>query len=168
MASLIDGRSPENALYLGNYSKAKDRRFLNESNVRLVINVASEDAIVGQETHLYDRLFAELGIETLRFPWDDRDEYEDKLDAEDVRQAVLAMESHLSKGESVLLHCRQGKSRSGTLTVAYIMAKRQLNAEEALEFVKGRREVAHPNDGFRRWLQTHASMIQGMLEESSS
>lgn len=169
-ASLIDieGCSSANALYLGNYSHAKHKKHLVERNIRLVINVASEDPIVGKETLIYDQLFAELNIETVRFPWDDRDEFQEKLNIDEFRIAICAIDRVLSDGGSVLLHCRQGKSRSGTLAVAYIMAKTLLNVEEALKRVKTYREVAHPNDGFLRWLHKHEDELHGLLSVVAS
>eukprot|EP00746_Dinoflagellata_sp_MGD_P161075 gnl/MRDRNA2_/MRDRNA2_88102_c0_seq1.p1 gnl/MRDRNA2_/MRDRNA2_88102_c0~~gnl/MRDRNA2_/MRDRNA2_88102_c0_seq1.p1 ORF type:complete len:197 (+),score=36.57 gnl/MRDRNA2_/MRDRNA2_88102_c0_seq1:55-645(+) len=168
MASLIEGHLPNNALYQGNYAKAKDRRFLIDHNIQLVINVASIDPIVGQETKHYDRLFSELQIKTLRLPWDDCDEFEEKLDIKDLQDAICAIDNMLLDGCSVLVHCRQGKSRSGTLTVAYIMAKKHMNVEDALTYVKERREVAHPNQGFIHWLQIHTIMIHEMSKMLSS
>ena len=54
------------------------------------------------------------------------------------------------KGEQakVLVHCRQGQSRSTTLIVAYFMWHFRCSLKEALEWVKNRRKLICPNTGF--------------------
>ena len=51
-------------------------------------------------------------------------------------------------GGKLLLHCHEGKSRSITLALAYLMQTKDWTLKEALEFVKQRRPVANPNAGF--------------------
>ncbi|XP_064476397.1 dual specificity protein phosphatase 3-like [Ornithodoros turicata] len=57
----------------------------------------------------------------------------------------------LASGGKVLVHCRQGISRSATLVLAYLMIKRGMTAQEALRVVRARREII-PNDGFLQQL----------------
>ena len=42
----------------------------------------------------------------------------------------------------------QGKSRSSTIVVAYVMAFLSLPHDQALEFVQEKRKMAQPNPGF--------------------
>lgn len=53
----------------------------------------------------------------------------------------------------MLVHCYAGVSRSVTIVVAYIMKKYNWNVDEALNFVKEKRVVAKPNDGFMKQLK---------------
>jgi protein-tyrosine phosphatase len=41
-----------------------------------------------------------------------------------------------------------GVSRSATIVIAYLMKKKHLSFKQAFEFVKIRRVIVWPNDGF--------------------
>lgn len=41
-----------------------------------------------------------------------------------------------------------GVSRSATIVIAYLMKKRKLSYDDAFKFVKTRRVIVWPNDGF--------------------
>ena len=51
-------------------------------------------------------------------------------------------------GERVLVHCAAGISRSSTIVLAYLVARRGYTLREAFEHVHARRPVVWPNDGF--------------------
>jgi len=63
----------------------------------------------------------------------------------------LIDEAKASNGR-VLVHCHEGKSRSISMCLAYLMTREKLPLAAALEFVKGRRKQARPNVGFMRQL----------------
>ena len=70
-------------------------------------------------------------------------------------EAVRFMEDAHNRGGNLYVHCYAGVSRSPTFVAAYLMKSRGLRAEEALEFIRERRAIIDPNDGFRdaldRW-----------------
>ena len=60
----------------------------------------------------------------------------------------------LTNGESkVLVHCVVGASRSPTIVIAYLMAKKGMSYETALAPVHERRSVVWPNVGFVQQLK---------------
>ncbi|KAF9166367.1 dual specificity phosphatase 12 [Actinomortierella ambigua] len=61
----------------------------------------------------------------------------------------------LGKGGKVLVHCVAGASRSPTIVCAYLMKEQKLKVEEALEFVRTKRPLVGPNQGFMSQLQMY-------------
>lgn len=49
----------------------------------------------------------------------------------------------------------QGKSRSGSFMIGYVMKKNNCTYEEALTFVKSKREMVLPNPGFAEQLKQY-------------
>ena len=45
----------------------------------------------------------------------------------------------------MLVHCKMGISRSATVTIAYVMKEYGHSLAEALDHVRGRREIVRPN-----------------------
>ncbi|CAH0557977.1 unnamed protein product [Brassicogethes aeneus] len=58
----------------------------------------------------------------------------------------------------VFVHCYFGVSRSATVVLAYYMKKYKLGFAEALEKVKKRRSIVHPNYGFVAQLKLYHQM----------
>jgi len=84
------------------------------------------------------------------------------LDFEDDASVVLApyivravqfLQAAVEAGKRVLVHCHQGRSRSVSLVVAYLMATEHLSLDEALKVVQVARPIAQPNFSFMRQLR---------------
>ena len=52
----------------------------------------------------------------------------------------------------VMIHCEMGVSRSGTITILYIMHSMKYSLVDAYLYVSNRREIVHPNDSFLQQL----------------
>jgi len=59
----------------------------------------------------------------------------------------------ITNGHTVLVHCMQGRSRSASCVIAYLMKYNKLTLDVALEYVQQRRPIAQPNDGFMNQLR---------------
>ena len=78
--------------------------------------------------------------------------------------AELVRANELGGGKT-LIHCMMGVSRSVSLCMAYLVTftpsakspDRTMDVYEALDHVKKRRGIAHPNPGFMRQLVTYES-----------
>ncbi len=56
----------------------------------------------------------------------------------------------IAGGGAVLVHCSSGVSRSGTVVLAYLIARCGLLLKDAWELVSARRRVVLPNNLFHR------------------
>ncbi|KAL3152607.1 hypothetical protein ABBQ32_001625 [Trebouxia sp. C0010 RCD-2024] len=64
-------------------------------------------------------------------------------------------------GGKLLLHCHEGKSRSVTLALAYLMQTKDWTLKQALTFVTEHRPCASPNAGFMTQLLTLEEKLHG-------
>uniref|UniRef100_UPI0037E72FDD tyrosine-protein phosphatase vhp-1 n=1 Tax=Semicossyphus pulcher TaxID=241346 RepID=UPI0037E72FDD len=76
-----------------------------------------------------------------------------------IPQALSFIDSAMSSGASVLVHCAAGISRSPALAVAYIMYRLGLDLDQAYRFVKERRPSISPNFNFLGQLQSFQSTL---------
>ena|SRR6266702_7996489 len=58
------------------------------------------------------------------------------------RDAVSTLQELVMRFNRVIVHCRAGRSRSIAVVAAYLMKVRHLEADEALAFVRAKRESA--------------------------
>lgn len=63
------------------------------------------------------------------------------------------IDSNLRKGNSVLVNCFMGISRSATIVIHYLMTKYNINLRKAKEFVESKRPIINPNPGFLKMLK---------------
>ena len=63
-----------------------------------------------------------------------------------------------------------GISRSATVVCAYLVATTSMNATEAIDFVREKRDVACPNIGFRHQLEKYSNQLieDGSKAESAA
>jgi len=47
-----------------------------------------------------------------------------------------------------MVHCLAGVSRSVSLVLAYLIKHKGLTYNKAYDYVKAKRKIIHPNDGF--------------------
>ena len=69
-----------------------------------------------------------------------------------LREQVGFIESGRAAGGTVYVHCRNGVSRSGTVVVAFYMARNGWSRDEAMGFVRSRRPGLRPNPAFMQLL----------------
>jgi Dual specificity phosphatase, catalytic domain len=69
-----------------------------------------------------------------------------------LRKQVGFIAAQRGAGRVVFVHCRNGVSRGGMVVTAYLMAKHGWSRDDALAFVRSRREIVRPNPAFMRLL----------------
>ena len=96
------------------------------------------------------------GMEFLSFPIPDR-----QVPASEsaLRKAIEKLETDLTAGRKVVLHCRQGVGRSGLVAVCLLLAK-GIHAETALNLLSQARGTSVPETPEqRRWIDRYASTL---------
>ena len=69
-----------------------------------------------------------------------------------LRRMVEFVDAQRRAGLTVYVHCLGGISRSGMVVVAYLMFKNKWTRDEALTFVRTKRDVVRPNPAFMELL----------------
>ncbi|XP_020512683.2 dual specificity phosphatase 28 [Labrus bergylta] len=65
-----------------------------------------------------------------------------------------------NRGGRSVVYCKNGRSRSATVCIAYLMKHRKLTLTEALQKVKTARHVIDPNPGFMSQLQRYEQELK--------
>ncbi|KAH0840359.1 protein-tyrosine phosphatase-like protein [Lanmaoa asiatica] len=128
----------DDKLYIGNLSAALSQDARKKLGITHLLSVCTE--------HPFDPRPNAMVI-----PVQDS-EYEDLLIH--LPDACLFIETAISCGGKILVHCVMGVSRSATVVCAYLMVSQRLSVSAAIQYVRKRRPEIHPNYGFMK--QLHA------------
>ena len=128
-------KSPLNRLYtpitarlvLGSLPFKPDVEVLKKAGVSAVVNMCAEYAGPVSE---YNR----FGIEQCRLPTTDMS----APTVEDLRKAVAFIQRHLEQedGSRVMIHCKNGMSRSACVVVSFLCASEGMTPIEAVKLIK--------------------------------
>ncbi|XP_037810338.1 dual specificity protein phosphatase 13 isoform X2 [Lucilia sericata] len=134
-------------IYIGDAAAAKNKTYLRMMGITHVLN-AAEGCRYGQVDtgHSYYRDMPSIrymGFPMIDAPTTDISRY--------FYVAAKFIDSAISGGGKVLVHCLVGVSRSATCVLAYLMICRKMSAVDAIRTVRMRRDI-HPNDGFLQQL----------------
>ncbi|XP_004518795.1 dual specificity phosphatase DUPD1 isoform X5 [Ceratitis capitata] len=143
-------------IFIGDVASAKNKSFLRMMGITHVLN-AAEGCRYGQVDtgHSYyrdmpsirrnnkDTFFRYMGFPMVDAPTTDISRY--------FYVAAKFIDSAISSGGKILVHCLVGMSRSATCVLAYLMICRKMSAADAIRKVRMRREI-RPNEGFLQQL----------------
>ena len=76
-------------------------------------------------------------------------------------EMVELLDSCSKDGIKTIIHCYEGKSRSVTFVLAYLMKMEGMKLKEAFEFVKERRSIILPNVSFMQQLGRYEETLYG-------
>ncbi|MCI4390990.1 hypothetical protein PGIGA_G00129280 [Pangasianodon gigas] len=124
------------SLFISNARSACSDELIQKEAVTLCINVSKQQPCPSAR------------VSTLRVPvYDDPNE---DLHAHFDRCADVIL-GEAARGGRTVVYCKNGRSRSATICIAYLMKHHSLSLPEAYEVVKSARSVVEPNPGF--WAQ---------------
>lgn len=77
----------------------------------------------------------------------------------DFGKAFAFIEEAVEKGHGVLIHCKQGISRSATLAIGYVMKKKNQEFQQAYDYVKSQSASISPNMIFIYQLMEYQNIL---------
>ncbi|MCD6341583.1 MAG: dual specificity protein phosphatase family protein [Thaumarchaeota archaeon] len=99
-------------------------RWIRSKGVELVISLT--------EVPLPREWIEETGLKYRHMPIEDHS----APDPETLKNIVDIMLKGIEEGKKILVHCAAGLGRTGTVLAAYLIARRNLSAEEAIEEIR--------------------------------
>ncbi|XP_050727595.1 dual specificity protein phosphatase 3-like [Eriocheir sinensis] len=154
-------------LFLGDCDAAMNESYLLKNRITHVLNAAGNahgPAPVKTGPNFYKSPSIKyLGLNLIDLPFINISVH--------FERASVFIEEALKSGR-VLVHCRQGRSRSAAIVVAFLMMYRGMTAAAALTMIRKKREI-RPNNGFLQHLanldlKLFQIKLEKMREESSS
>mmetsp|Transcript_89717 Transcript_89717/g.159448 ORF Transcript_89717/g.159448 Transcript_89717/m.159448 type:complete len:798 (+) Transcript_89717:111-2504(+) len=123
------------ALFISSYQVASDEAELRKRNITHIVNTAAD---------ICDSCFPDK-FQYLTYYLKDANSEEISLL---FYRTLEWIHDAISKGGRVLVHCREGVSRSATMIIAYLMWRLNLSFEQAHERIRQVRPICNPNTGF--------------------
>jgi protein-tyrosine phosphatase len=146
-------REGRGGLWHGGFKAVMNHDFLRAEGITHVVNTAKGLEMFGPKyTEAVEKAKSELNVTFLNLDWIDATSFEISDDSLD--ECCRFIHKARTSGNSVLVHCAQGKSRSATAVVAHLMASYRWTYSEALAAVQARRKMAEPNPTFQQRLRT--------------
>jgi hypothetical protein len=122
-------------IFLGNYEAAKSKDILKNKGITHIITVGMEMDPMFEDDFEYLLIRA-------------RDSEDEKI-----FQHFYECFEFIEKSGKTFIHCREGISRSATITIAYLMWKYEMSLREGLKLVMKKRRKINPNNGFLKQLK---------------
>lgn len=141
-------------LYLGSEWNAANFEELQKNNIGYILNVTREIDNFFPESFTYMNIRVyDVEATDLLPHWTDTYSF-----------INTARES----GQAVLVHCKMGVSRSASTVIAYAMKQQHWPLDVALPYVRDRRSIIKPNEGFMKQLQTYNGILQASQQRHSA
>ena len=134
-------------LYLGSEWNASNRDELLENNVGFILNVTQEiDNFFPEDFEYKNVRLHDIPSSSLSPFFND---------------TYAFIEKAKNNGKSCLVHCKMGISRSAATVIAYLMKKKEYDIGKATQFVRDKRSIIAPNEGFQRQLFEYDGILRG-------
>ena len=157
----------DNELYLGMLEQASKKHILDNLSITHIINVTPTDypdMTVIENRKYYQISIADIKDVCIADYFDETYKFIDNalkmnnnndndIESDENKDNDESNTNNCNKTNRVLVHCKEGVSRSASIVISYLMKSRNMKLNETLEYVKNRREVVDPNSGFKEQLK---------------
>uniref|UniRef100_UPI0037E7B43E protein phosphatase Slingshot homolog 3 n=1 Tax=Semicossyphus pulcher TaxID=241346 RepID=UPI0037E7B43E len=141
-------------LYLGSEWNAANFEEMQKNNIGYILNVTREiDNFFPESFNYMNIRVYDVEATDLLSHWTDTFNFID-----------LARKS----GQAVLVHCKMGVSRSASTVIAFAMKQERWTLDVALNYVRDRRSIIKPNEGFMKQLQTYNGILVASQQRHSA
>ena len=131
-------------LYLGNFSASENIQQLKDLGIKKVLSVIDFNDFPNYK----DENIIHKSVEVSDF------------DYQNIIQYFGECLNFIKGEEKILVHCMAGASRSATIVIAYLMWIQKMKFDDALNFVKSKRPIVDPNEGFREQLKIFEKLLE--------
>ncbi|CAD8154332.1 unnamed protein product [Paramecium pentaurelia] len=132
-------------LYLGSVSIAKDIKFIKEKNIKYILICAK-----GLQQYYPNKVqYKQLNIS----------DNPCTVIITHIPESIEFIHQNI-KNAAILVHCLGGKSRSVSITIAYVMFSLRVTYEQAFQHVKQHHFEAQPNVGFIKQLKAFQKVLE--------
>lgn len=134
-------------LFLGNIGSFSDKNFLMENKIKAIASILQEPISEHSKDFITDHIHISI-------PDSEKSDILVHLDS-----VLEFIQKNMDNGNSVLVHCMAGSSRSASFVIAYLMKRNQWCFEKAYCFAKEKRPQVFPNSGFMRQLRIYEKTL---------
>ena len=133
-------------IYLGDYRIASNYSMLKELKLQYIINCTFEIPSEFPNDFQYLNISIEdSASQDITHSLDEAYMF--------ITQHVRDDNNNNNTRDNILVHCVQGKSRSASIVIYYLMKKYNYTYDRALELLRRKRSVVNPNKGFEQQLR---------------
>jgi protein-tyrosine phosphatase len=129
---------PHKKIFLGSIAS---RKRIEHENIEWIIEILSKDE------------YCDNTPKTVRNVY--RFEFEDLRSVELytwIERIIPIMYSETGNG---LIHCREGRSRSASILIAYLIKYKNMTYDDAFNYIQSKRQIIKPNIGFIKQLKQY-------------
>lgn len=138
-------------VFISGYLAAADPRFIRRAGITRIVKMFKDDPSYKGGMHRHP------GVKYFVAAADDVPDY-------DMRQPVFAavkfIQEGLKNGETILVHCHAGISRSSTVVLLHMMINRGYALDPALKRLQALRPQVLPNSGFMTMLRATDKLLK--------
>lgn len=120
-------------IYLGSAVNAASLRILKELNIKVIVNISHELSNYHKDSESQEFIYHKHTVH------DDNNYCISRTQFENIYQDIIKYD----KDTNILVHCYMGASRSPSIVAYYLMRKKGLNLDEAIEYIRNRRPIVN-------------------------
>ena len=141
----------EDKIFISSHKVSQDLEILEQNGITHILS------ILPQAKEVYPEKFKYKIIKHIE---DEKDDDNSEKIRKILPESNEFIQSCLTDGGKILVHCKAGKSRSVTLVVAYLMVLTNYGYQQIINTVQKRRWCAQPNFRFAQVLRSFYENIE--------